>query len=541
MEILKNKGGKTFKLSATDILSGAFLLVAVVTVIYYMFGPSEGYLHSDCVDTMTWAGATIDSGKLFSTSFYYPYLLPFGATFFVYPFMLVFGFTMLAFRLAMLTFMIVLSLAIYFTARGMQWNRKTALTAVAVELITVSSSNKLRELFWEHIIHYSLGALLAFVLLALTFALIKKYIDSNYNLFADKKAVVLSILVFIWSFFNAFDGLTTLALSSIPIIGSIFIVVLLDNKNKIISKENSDMYLTFLIIAIATVLGTVVFSKISSGIETSYGDAYSVISDSSEWSNNILKFLSQWTSLLGATYKSGESITSGENIMAAIKMAGSLVIFLVPVFALFLYGKLNKYERIFLIFHWLMTGFILYGYVFGNLSSVNWRLSPIICSAVVVNVMVWKCLWTEFNLQRAAVLFSSLVILSSAVTVGQIAKMPADYGRDNDHHKAIELLEKNNLTYGYATYWNANILTLLSSSEVKVRDVNLDQDQPRNGWLNCDRLWYEDQPGQDKYFFLLTVSEYNDLVSRNHVILENTSDIISEGNWVVLVKDSNIF
>lgn len=348
-------------------------------------------------------------------------------------------------------------------------------------------------------------------------------------------------MVFVWSFFSAFDGLTTLALSSIPVIGGIFITLLLDSKKRILSKENSDMYLAFLLIVIATILGTVVFSKLSEGIETGYGDAYSVISDSSEWSNNILKFLNQWTSLLGANYKSGESITSAENIMAAIKMAGSLVIFLVPVCALFLYGRLNRYERIFFTYHWLMTGFILYGYVFGNLSSVNWRLSPIICSALVVNVMVWRCLWSNLNLERLAVLLSCLVILSCGVTVTEIAKMPADYGRDNDHHKAIELLEKNGLDYGYATYWNANILTLLSSSKVEVRDVNLDQDEPRNGWLNCDRLWYEDQPGRDRYFFLLTVNEYNDLVARRHVILEDTTDIISEGNWVVLVKDKNIF
>lgn len=524
-----------------NALSALFLVAAVITVIYYMFGPSEGYLHSDCVDTMTWAGATIDSGKFFSESFYYPYLLPFGSTFFVYPFMVVFGFTMTAFRTAMLAFMIVLAVAIYFTARGMQWSRRTAFIAVAVELITLSSSNKLRELFWEHIIHYSLGAFLSFVLLALTLALIKKYTDNNYNLFSGKKTTVLAILVFVWSFFSAFDGLTTLALSSIPVIGGIFITLLLDSKKRILSKENSDMYLAFLLIVIATILGTVVFSKLSEGIETGYGDAYSVISDSSEWSNNMLKFLSQWTSLLGANYKSGESITSAENIMAAIKMAGSLVIFLVPVCALFLYGRLNRYERIFLTYHWLMTGFILYGYVFGNLSSVNWRLSPIICSALVVNVMVWRCLWSNLNLERLAVLLSCLVILSCGVTVTEIAKMPADYGRDNDHHKAIELLEKNGLDYGYATYWNANILTLLSSSKVEVRDVNLDQDEPRNGWLNCDRLWYEDQPGRDRYFFLLTVNEYNDLVARNHVILEDTTDIISEGNWVVLVKDKNIF
>lgn len=536
-----NKKSETFKPNVYDILSALFALIAFITVIYYMLGPSEGYLHSDCVDTMTWAGATIDSGKLFSESFYYPYLLPFGSTFLVYPFMKLFGFTMFAYRFAMLVFMLLFSAAVYFTARGMQWNRNISLIAVGIQLIMVSSSNKLRELFWEHIIHYSLGAFLAFVLLALTFYFMKGLKDNNYKILKNKKTLILGILIALWSFFSAFDGLTTLTLSSIPVIGSLIIVSIIDLKRDILSKENKDIFYSAFFIIAATAAGSFLLSAAAKDIGTGYGNAYSVISNSSEWSENLMKFLSQWTSLLGADYKFGESITSTENIFAAVKMAGSLVLFFIPVYALFLFNKFKRYERIFIFFHWLMTGFILYGYIFGNLSSVNWRLSPIICSAVIVNISVWKCLWDSFNLKRVSVILSSLIVLSCTITVGQIMAMPSDYGRDNDHHKAVELLERHNLTYGYATYWNANVLTLISSSKVKVRDVNVDEDYPRNGWLNCDRLWFEDQPGQDKYFFLLTNNEYEDLLSRNHIILQNTSEIIREGNWVVLVKDNNIF
>lgn len=535
----KNK--KADKLNIKTVISVISIAVAALTVIYYMLGPSEGYLHSDCVDTMTWAQATIDSGKLFSTTFCYPYLLPFGATFLVYPFMLFLGFTMFAYRFAMLVFMLLFGLGIYFTARGLGWSRNSGLIAVTLELITVSSSGKLRELFWEHIIHYSLGAFLAFVLLALTFAFIKHFKANNYSFNNNRKAVVLMLCMALWSFFSAFDGLTTLTLSSIPVIGSLLLVSVFDLKNKIISKANKDTAVSALIIFAATALGGIFLSIAAKDIGAGYGSAYSNIVDKSEWSGNLMKFLEQWTSLLGADYEFGGSITKAKNIFAAVKMAGSLVLFFVPVYAVFIFGRFNRNERIFIIFHWLMTGFILYGYVFGSLSSVNWRLSPIICSAVIVNIIVWKYLWSRVDLKRGAVLVSSLVVLSCVITAGQIWAMPADYGRDNDHHKAIELLERNGLDYGYATYWNANILTLLSSSKVKVRDVNIDESYPRTGWLNSDNLWFEDQPNQDKYFFLLTNSEYEDAVDRDHVILEDTVQVIREGNWVVIVKERNIF
>lgn len=536
----KNTKKISSKKDVFEIVSFVYMVVSLLTVIYYMLGPSEGYLHSDCVDTMTWAGATVDSGKLFSETFYYPYLLPFGSTFLFYPFVKVFGFTMFAYRLSMLVFLGLFSAAIYFAVRGMNWSRRGAFICVGTELLTVSASRKLRELFWEHIIHYSLGAFLAFVLIALVFYFIKYYEKNNYKLENNKKALIFSLCAGLWCFFSAFDGLTTLTLSSIPLMGSLLFVIIFDMKNKIFSKENKSLFMSFGIVLVFTAIGSIFLSIMAKEIGTGYGNAYSVIADSGEWSNNLMKFLSQWSSLLGADYKAGQSITKAENIFAAVKLAGSLMLFALPVYALFIYNRLNRQEQVFLGFHWLMTAFILYGYIFGNLSSVNWRLSPIICSAVIVNVIVCRVVARGMNLQRAAMLLAALTAASCLITFGQIVKMPADYGRDNDHHKAIELLEKNNLEYGYATYWNANVLTLISSSRVQVRDVNIDESYPRNGWLNCDGEWYFNQPEKDRYFFLLTKNEYDDALSRNHVILQNTIDIIHEGNWVVLVYDRKL-
>ena len=39
---------------------------------------------------------------------------------------------------------------------------------------------------------------------------------------------------------------------------------------------------------------------------------------------------------------------------------------------------------------------------------------------------------------------------------------------------------------------------------------------------------------------MLTKNEYDDALSRNNVILQNTIDIIHEGNWVVLVYDRKL-
>ena len=240
------------KANKKNILAFSLVIIAFITVIYYMIGPSEGYIHSDCVDTLTWANATVESGQLFSSTFCYPYLLPFGSTFLMYPFVAIFGFTMFAYRLAMLVFMIVFALAIYFCARGLGWSRNTGLIAVSVEFIIVSSSGKLRELFWEHIIHYSLGAFLAFVLMAFMFYFINNYKKNKYSFKNSKKTVVFGVLVALWAFFSAFDGLTTLTLSTLPVLGAILLSIVFDTKNNIISKANKDMIVSFVIILMET-------------------------------------------------------------------------------------------------------------------------------------------------------------------------------------------------------------------------------------------------------------------------------------------------
>ncbi len=160
---------------------------------------------------------------------------------------------------------------------------------------------------------------------------------------------------------------------------------------------------------------------------------------------------------------------------------------------------------------------------------------------MVVCVLVWKHIWYNAVSKRIAGLFASLIVLGCFVTVSQILQMPFDYGFDNAHHKAIEVLKKYDLDYGYATYWNANILTLLSDSEVKVRDVNFDNGEYKNGWLNCDRQWYKTQPGRDTYFILFAEHEYNGKVEENHPILEDTVKVIHENGWYILIKDKNIF
>ncbi len=56
--------GKLLWESFCIILPPVLLLTAVGVVAYYILCPSKGEFHADCTDTLYWAKATYDSGKL---------------------------------------------------------------------------------------------------------------------------------------------------------------------------------------------------------------------------------------------------------------------------------------------------------------------------------------------------------------------------------------------------------------------------------------------------------------------------------------------
>ena len=85
--------------------------------------------------------------------------------------------------------------------------------------------------------------------------------------------------------------------------------------------------------------------------------------------------------------------------------------------------------------------------------------------------------------------------------------MPKDYGRDNDLHLLAQKLEEEGLTYGYATFWRSQAITLLSDSKVKTREILVEKDGIETDKYQSQGAWYEDQEGVSEYFVLLSHSE----------------------------------
>ena len=88
-------------------------------ILYYIIGPAEGYMTSDCTDSLRWAQATLESGKLISDSFDYAAILPFGGNLLFLPFVAMFGYSTTAQICGLVVFALLFAAALYYLVRGM--------------------------------------------------------------------------------------------------------------------------------------------------------------------------------------------------------------------------------------------------------------------------------------------------------------------------------------------------------------------------------------------------------------------------------------
>lgn len=163
--------GKLFWESFCMVFPPVLLVVALGLVAYYIICPAKGEFHADCTDTIYWAKATFDSGKLISPDFSYACLLPFGGSLLMLLFLPFFGLSMTTHMLGMLLFFLLLTAVLCWMLREMHWDYRWICTTAAIFLMILSASKKLREIFWGHTIYYSLGILFLFCGLALLFRL----------------------------------------------------------------------------------------------------------------------------------------------------------------------------------------------------------------------------------------------------------------------------------------------------------------------------------------------------------------------------------
>ena len=107
--------------------------------------------------------------------------------------------------------------------------------------------------------------------------------------------------------------------------------------------------------------------------------------------------------------------------------------------------------------------------------------------------------------------------------------------KNEDIRKAVEFLVEEEYSFGYATYWNGNIMTELSDGKIEVAQIAELPEMTYFRWSSPTR-YYEDGYHQGKCFLLLTREEFE--VYKELPSLQESECVYQDAAYVVFHYDN---
>lgn len=497
--------------SLSKALAVLFGAVVLGIVLYAVVVVAAGAFHADFTDTLLWAEASWRSGRMFDPGFHYAATLPFGGQWLMLPFLPLFGVGMAAHTAGMVLFALILAAAVVLLARrALGFSPLWTACALAFALLSVSGSEKMRELYWGHIIYYSLGSLFLTVGLTLATTALRRHASGiSPSRGPDKRrAWILWGGFCLWVFLCSVNGLQGMFTFGVPLLGALAIDWFLAPASHMAADRDAHRHV-LAAAALSCLLGLAAGLLVTHRIPTWYTDYYASLSAPDQWMEHVLKLPRDWLTLLGYEPAPNTPIGSPAGLGNLLFLPGALILAAAPL-VLFLNRKKIREPgiRLLMYAHLSMTAALLFAYVFGNISNVNWRLSPLVFTAALCAAALARIWFSEQKTRRFAMLVLLPVALYGLVATAQIAVTPPDAREANRYYRIGRFLEEAGLERGYATFWNASPVTFQTDAHVRIAPIVMENGIPKPYRYQSHRSWYEPASGQTQWFLLLDETEY---------------------------------
>ncbi len=520
------------------ILFSGFITFGIL--IWYIVCISKGFYHSDCTDTILWAETMLEGKTIMNPDFGYACLLPFGGNLLMLPFVGIWGVSMKAQIAGMVLFAILFTLSMVYMCRTIGLNYKWCSLTVSSVLLVLMSSPKLREIFWEHIIYYSLGIMFLMLGIGFVFAILN----------SEKISIRHMILLFIWTTLCSMNGSQALAIYCLPVLGAIVIERFLDTDKPLFSKANLKEGLILGIMLVAVLIGLLLAKIVNKDIVAGYQEGYSGFDSMSDWTDNLLSIIPNAFRLFNITTTEYDPIIcdynqytlySIEGIFVLVKILFILVVLIVPVIMLIMYRKFEeKSYRLMILAHTVLSLIIIVCWIFGTLNTACWRLSPIFATGTILCIMFIRWIHQKKLAVRFVTVPSLLIVLAMLLITSDVLALSEDNQSvaNEQLSEVSQFLKEKDLEYGYGTFWNASIITLMTDSDVKVRVITSTTSgdlYPRLYQSNVN--WYKDN-SYDEYFIILDNGEYSQYTTSSNYV--QPIEYYNVENRHILVYDFNI-
>ena len=106
-----------------------------------------------------------------------------------------------------------------------------------------------------------------------------------------------------------------------------------------------------------------------------------------------------------------------------------------------------------------------------------------------------------------------------------------DKDKNAEEKLVVAYLEENGYDFGYASYWNANIMTELSDGKVEIANINKFEDMSFFLW-STPRKYYDRDYHEGKAFVLMTLEEYQ--TYNDNPVMRTGQKVYEDNTYVVL-------
>lgn len=526
------------------IASLSVFLIGVLAVAYYIIIAQKVEFDSDFTDTVIWAKAMITGNGVFDKSMHYAYTLPFGGSILMAPFVAIFDVSYTAHVLGFVLFFIIFVVALYKFMKAMNLTVNESLVATGLVLIMSLSSKEIRMTMWGHVIHYSLGFL--FVVIGLTLfskidiekiSIIEKNIVETNNANRGPKYLVWVLVFGVFTLLCCTNGLTIILFYAVPLFGAIVLERFIDTESELFCKININ---TGIIVVVCGVLGMVGFitSKLMlRNVVTVYDDMFKTIPMWQHWVWDITERVRTFLMCFCGEVSGDVAMESFSGIRIMYMALVGFVIIFVPFIAGVSYKKIdNKNMRIFLLSYYVLLFATLFVFDFSVARGTAHRLAGLYMTAVTVTVVYMIWLARDVKLQRFGYLLAFILAGASLFCLYGTASLRGE----NRYSKLARVLEENELKYGYAEYWSAQVTTVLSDNRVEVASVFINEDGSiAKQEYNTFEKQFSEREDSEKYFVFLSAWEYETV---KDTIGKDSSEVIQfDDDGYIMVFDNNIF
>ena len=295
-----------------------------------------------------------------------------------------------------------------------------------------------------------------------------------------------------------------IGLSVAPIFFALILTWFLSSGNARAILNFKYIIIYFVVIIISIALNEYIFKRYY--LETDYLARIMSFTNITIFKDRFLTFPFDWLKLFDALPVEGKPFTSMSSLFFLSRLMLSLLLIAVPISNLLNYGRIRNNTEKVLIWSWFFVAFLtLTLYIFTNAARTPVHLVPKAFFSFILLLFKLDLFW-KTDRRKLVFLVSILILPCWLDGARSVWSTPPTAYRHNIHQRLTNFLLKNELYYGYASFWNAPVITGRSSSRVKVRQICPANLSPF--LFLSTAQWYDPRSHHKETFLMLTEHEY---------------------------------